>query len=152
MRAQHISWGQVFTLCSETLWFLSTASTVRIPHPCLFPIALPYHILTDHIHGQYFPLCTRWKDIDRKHQEDSNKLMKQWSIPEIDQVWIQPDKGWILRTSNWRRKNIYGPRKAKRNQGLINPYNSQANPRISRVWELLPTIHLAFLGAGWMIS
>ena len=26
MRAQHISWGQVFTLHSETLWFLSAAS------------------------------------------------------------------------------------------------------------------------------
>ena len=73
---------------------------------------------------------------------------RQWSIPETDQVWIQPDKGWILRTSNWRRKNLYWPRKAKRNQGLANPYNSQANLRIFRVWELLPTIHLAFFGAG----
>ena len=34
------------------------------------------------------------------------------------------------------------------NQGLADPYNSQANPRISRVWELLLTIHLAFIGAG----
>ena len=33
MRAQHISWGQVFTLCSETLQFLSTASTACISAP-----------------------------------------------------------------------------------------------------------------------
>ena len=39
--------------------------------------------------------------------------MRQWSIPETNQVWIQPDKCQILRTSNWRRKNLYGPRKAK---------------------------------------
>ena len=102
----------------------------------------------DHIHWRYFPLCTRWKGIDRKHQEGSNMLTRQWSIPETDQMRIQPDKGWILRTGNRRRKNLYGPRKAKRNQGLANPYNSQANPRIFRVWELLPTIHLAFIGAG----
>ena len=74
--------------------------------------------------------------------------MRLWSIPETNQVWIRPDKGWILRTSNQRRKNLYGPRKAKRNQGLANPYNSQANPRIFRVWKLLPMIHLAFFGAG----
>ena len=36
----------------------------------------------------------------------------------------------------------------KRNQGLANPYNSQVNPRIFRIWELLPTIHLAFFEAG----
>ena len=45
MRAQHISWGQVFTLCSETLQFHSTASAAAFPHPCPFPIALIYHIL-----------------------------------------------------------------------------------------------------------
>ena len=28
-------------------------------------------------------------------------------------------------SSDLRRKNLYGPRKAKRNQGLANPYNSQ---------------------------
>ena len=74
--------------------------------------------------------------------------MRQWSIPETNQVQIQPDKVWILRIGNWRWKNLYGPRKAKRNQGLANPYNSQANLRIFRIWELLPTIHLAFFGAG----
>ena len=62
----------------------------------------------------------------RQHQEGSNMLTRQWSIPETDQMQIQPDKGWMLRTGNRRRKNLYGPRKAKRNQGLANPYNSQA--------------------------
>ena len=33
MRAQHISWGQVFTLRSETLRFLSTTSTACISAP-----------------------------------------------------------------------------------------------------------------------
>ena len=33
MRAQHISWGQVFTLYSETLWFHSTASVACISAP-----------------------------------------------------------------------------------------------------------------------
>ena len=42
-------------------------------------------------------------------------LTWQWSIPETNQMQIQPDKGWILRTGNRRRKNLYGPRKAKRN-------------------------------------
>ena len=46
MRAQHISWGQVFTLHSETLCSHSMTSALHIPHPCPFPIALPYHILT----------------------------------------------------------------------------------------------------------
>ena len=40
------------------------------------------------------------------------------------------------------------PGKLKRNQGLANSYNSQANPRIFRIWELLPMIHFAFFGAG----
>ena len=61
--------------------------------------------------------------------------MRQWSIPETDQMRIQPYKGWILRTCNQRRKNLYGPRKAKRNQRLANPYNSQANLRIFRIWS-----------------
>ena len=105
-------------------------------------------LLCDHIHGQYFPLCTRQKDIDRKHQEGSNTFMRQQSIPETDQMQVQPDKGWILRTSNWRRKNLYGPNTAKRIQGQANPYNSQKNLRIFSIWELLLTIHLAFLEAG----
>ena len=46
MRAQHISWGQVSTLCSETLQFNSTTSAVHILHPHLFPIAPLHHILT----------------------------------------------------------------------------------------------------------
>ena len=54
MRAQHISWGQVFTLCSETLHFHSTTSAVRIPHPCPFPVAPPYHILTPSFKFQVF--------------------------------------------------------------------------------------------------
>ena len=54
----------------------------------------------------------------------------------------------MLRTSNQRRKNLYGPMKAKRNQGLDNPYNSKAILRIFRVWELSLMIHLTFLGAG----
>ena len=40
------------------------------------------------------------------------------------------------------------PGKLKGIRWLANPYNSQTNPRIFRIWELLPTIHLAFFGAG----
>ena len=40
------------------------------------------------------------------------------------------------------------PGKLKGIRDWPTPYNSQANLRIFRIWELLPMIHLAFFGAG----
>ena len=79
-----------------------------------------------------------------------NDLFLKPTKCEFNQTKIE-----ILRTSNQRRKNLYGPQKAKRIQGLANPFNSQANPRILRVWELLPNDSFGIFWSWqnhWMIS
>ena len=53
MRAQHISWGQVFTLHSETLQFLSTAH-ISAPPPISCSSNILYLNIADHLLGSFY--------------------------------------------------------------------------------------------------
>ena len=55
------------------------------------------------------------------------------------------NQNWISWNGNWRRKNLYGPWKIKRNSRLACTNYCQTNMRTFRFWKLLLTVHSTFL-------
>ena len=126
MRAQHISWGWVFTLHSETLCFHSMTSAVHSLHPCPFPVALPYHILTS--------IGKSW----RNHQEYDGSRFVTYPCHNTTKDFLYPQN--LVYTQPSIKKHVINLQNIVFEKWMLTYITFKTQPLISQI--LPPILHL----------